>query len=112
MDVTLQMQRLRSCRRHVFNEKNGLKIEPFLGGSFPHVRNGQLSSGFLTLFDVDHDKERAEAQGLESNGSNFDGADPASIDYASNRAISAWYDGQDWFGSLCEKVMEQDWSWN
>ncbi|KAG6754574.1 hypothetical protein POTOM_040363 [Populus tomentosa] len=28
-------------------------------------------------------------------------------------AISAWYDGQDWFNNLlCQKVMEQDWPWN
>lgn len=42
---------------------------------------------FDTVFDVDHYKERAdEAQGLESNVFNFDGADPAaSIDHASNR---------------------------
>ncbi|CAK7351255.1 unnamed protein product [Dovyalis caffra] len=67
---------------------------------------------FDTVFDVDHDKERAEAQGLEPNGFSFDGADPAGVDYALNRAISAWYDGRDWFNSLCKKVMEQDWSWN
>lgn len=28
------------------------------------------------------------------------------------RAISAWYEGRDWFNSLCKRVMEQDWSWN
>lgn len=44
MEVTLQVQRLGSYRRHVFNERNGLKIKTFLGGSFPHVRSGQLSS--------------------------------------------------------------------
>lgn len=38
-----------------------------------------------TVFDVDHDKERAEAQGLEPNGFSFDGADAAGIDYALNR---------------------------
>lgn len=38
-----------------------------------------------TVFDVDHDKERAKAQGLEPNGFNFDGADPAGVDYALNR---------------------------
>lgn len=38
-----------------------------------------------TVFDVDHDKERAQAQGLEPNGFNFDGADSAGIDYALNR---------------------------
>uniref|UniRef100_A0A6N2KX42 starch synthase n=1 Tax=Salix viminalis TaxID=40686 RepID=A0A6N2KX42_SALVM len=30
-----------------------------------------------TVFDVDHDKEKAKAQGLEPNGFSFDGADPA-----------------------------------
>lgn len=29
-----------------------------------------------------------------------------------SRALSAWYDGRDWFNSLCKRVMEQDWSWN
>lgn len=28
------------------------------------------------------------------------------------RALSAWYDGREWFNSLCKHVMEQDWSWN
>ncbi|KAJ6397126.1 hypothetical protein OIU77_022047 [Salix suchowensis] len=65
-----------------------------------------------TVLDVDHDKEKAKAQGLEPNGFSFDGADSAGVDYALNRAISAWYDGRDWFNSLCKKVMEQDWSWN
>ncbi|KAK2974832.1 hypothetical protein RJ640_005616, partial [Escallonia rubra] len=65
-----------------------------------------------TVFDVDHDKERAQAQGLEPNGFNFEGADAGGVDYAVNRALSAWYDGRDWFNSLCKRVMEQDWSWN
>ncbi|XP_024018639.1 starch synthase 3, chloroplastic/amyloplastic [Morus notabilis] len=65
-----------------------------------------------TVFDVDHDKERAQAQGLEPNGFNFDGADNAGVDYALNRAISAWYESRDWFNLLCKTVMEQDWSWN
>lgn len=38
-----------------------------------------------TVFDVDHDKESAEAQGLGPNGFNFDGADTAGVDYALNR---------------------------
>ena len=38
-----------------------------------------------TVFDIDHDKERAQAQGLEPNGFNFDGADAAGVDYALNR---------------------------
>lgn len=93
-----------------------------------------------TVFDVDHDKERAQAQVLEPNGFSFDGADAPGVDYALNRytkpkskltlsliralltgvscflffcrAISAWYDGREWFNSLCKTVMEQDWSWN
>lgn len=79
-------------------------------GSIPVVR--KTGGLYDTVFDVDHDKERAQAQGLEPNGFNFDGADPVGVDYALNRAISAWYDGRDWFNSLCKRVMEQDWSWN
>ncbi|KAL9146664.1 hypothetical protein ABFS82_13G124900 [Erythranthe guttata] len=79
-------------------------------GSIPVVRKtGGLHD---TVFDVDHDLERAQACGLEPNGFNFDGADGAGVDYALNRAISAWYDGREWFDSLCKRVMEQDWSWN
>ncbi|KAM4101812.1 hypothetical protein ACB094_05G173800 [Castanea mollissima] len=79
-------------------------------GSIPVVR--KTGGLYDTVFDVDHDKERAQAQGLEPNGFNFDGADAAGVDYALNRAISAWYGSQDWFNSLCKTVMEQDWSWN
>ncbi|OVA11483.1 Glycosyl transferase [Macleaya cordata] len=79
-------------------------------GSIPVVR--RTGGLYDTVFDVDHDKERAEAQGLEPNGFGFDGADTGGVDYALNRAISAWYDGRDWFNSLCKQVMEQDWSWN
>ncbi|KAI3440149.1 uncharacterized protein J3R85_003759 [Psidium guajava] len=79
-------------------------------GSIPVVR--KTGGLYDTVFDVDHDKERAQAQGLEPNGFNFDGADSAGVDYALNRALSAWYDGRDWFNSLCKRVMEQDWSWN
>lgn len=38
-----------------------------------------------TVFDVDHDKERAEALDLEPNGFNFEGADVSGVDYALNR---------------------------
>ncbi|XP_059624216.1 starch synthase 3, chloroplastic/amyloplastic [Cornus florida] len=79
-------------------------------GSVPVVR--KTGGLYDTVFDVDHDKERAEAQGLEPNGFNFEGADTAGVDYALDRAISAWYDGRDWFNSICKRVMDQDWSWN
>ncbi|KAK4858934.1 hypothetical protein QYF36_023982 [Acer negundo] len=79
-------------------------------GSIPVVR--ETGGLYDTVFDVDHGKERAEAKGLEPNGFSFDGADSAGVDYALNRAISAWYDTRDWFDSLRKRVMEQDWSWN
>lgn len=79
-------------------------------GSIPVVR--KTGGLYDTVFDVDHDHERAKAHGLEPNGFNFEGADPAGVDYALDRAISAWYDGKEWFDSLRKRVMEQDWSWN
>ncbi|XP_078175725.1 starch synthase 3 isoform X1 [Carex rostrata] len=79
-------------------------------GSIPVVR--KTGGLYDTVFDVDNDKERAQAAGVEPNGFNFDGADASGVDYALNRAISAWYDARDWFNSLCKRVMEQDWSWN
>ncbi|KAK7303299.1 hypothetical protein RJT34_14202 [Clitoria ternatea] len=79
-------------------------------GSIPVVR--KTGGLYDTIFDVDHDKDRAQVQGLETNGFSFDGADTGGVDYALNRAISAWYDGRDWFNALCKRVMEQDWSWN
>jgi starch synthase len=91
-----------------------------------------------TVFDVDNDKDRAQAQGLEPNGFSFEGADTNGVDYALGRqvkpikcsinsstltllipcvivnfrAITTFYDARDWFNSLCKRVMEQDWSWN
>lgn len=41
-----------------------------------------------TVFDIDNDKERARAQGLEPNGFSFEGADPSGVDYALNRHVS------------------------
>ncbi|KAL9452162.1 hypothetical protein AB3S75_008037 [Citrus x aurantiifolia] len=79
-------------------------------GSIPVVR--KTGGLYDTVFDVDHDKERAQALDLEPNGFSFDGADSAGVDYALNRAISAYYDGREWLNSLCKTVMEQDWSWN
>ncbi|XP_047164111.1 starch synthase 3, chloroplastic/amyloplastic-like [Vigna umbellata] len=79
-------------------------------GSIPVVR--KTGGLYDTVFDVDHDKDRARAQGVEPNGFNFDGSDAAGVDYALNRAISRWYEERHWFNSLCKTVMEQDWSWN
>nr|CAB40374.1 Starch synthase isoform SS III [Vigna unguiculata] len=79
-------------------------------GSIPIVR--KTGGLYDTVFDVDNDKDRAQVQGLEPNGFSFDGADAGGVDYALNRAISAWYDGREWFNTLCKTVMEQDWSWN
>ncbi|XP_075476740.1 soluble starch synthase 3, chloroplastic/amyloplastic-like isoform X3 [Primulina tabacum] len=79
-------------------------------GLIPIVR--KTGGLYDTVFDADHDKERAQGHGLEPNGFNFDGADAAGVDYALNRAISAWYDGREWLNSLCKRVMQQDWSWN
>ncbi|PKA53519.1 Soluble starch synthase 3, chloroplastic/amyloplastic [Apostasia shenzhenica] len=93
-------------------------------GSIPIVRKTGVSAMtkvkiwtpilglYDTVFDVDDDKERAQSEGLEPNGFNFEGADSAGVDYALNRAISAWYDGREWFNLLCKRVMQQDWSWN
>lgn len=79
-------------------------------GTIPIVR--KTGGLFDTVFDVDNDKERARDRGLEPNGFSFDGADSNGVDYALNRAISAWFDARSWFHSLCKRVMEQDWSWN
>nr|QOW94462.1 SSS [Lilium brownii var. giganteum] len=79
-------------------------------GSIPVVR--KTGGLYDTVFDVDNDKERAQAQGLEPNGFSFDGADSGGVEYALNRAISTWYDNRQLFKSLCKCVMEQDWSWN
>uniref|UniRef100_J3MR14 starch synthase n=1 Tax=Oryza brachyantha TaxID=4533 RepID=J3MR14_ORYBR len=79
-------------------------------GSIPIVR--KTGGLYDTVFDVDHDKDRARVKGLEPNGFSFDGADSNGVDYALNRAISSWFEARDWFHSLCKRVMEQDWSWN
>ncbi|RLM65866.1 starch synthase 3, chloroplastic/amyloplastic-like [Panicum miliaceum] len=81
-------------------------------GSIPIVR--KTGGLYDTVFDVDDDKDRAQAQGLEPNGFSFEGADSSGVDYALDRqvAISTFYDARDWFNSLCKRVMEQDWSWN
>lgn len=40
-----------------------------------------------TVFDVDNDKDRAQAQGLEPNGFSFEGADNSGVDYALDRQV-------------------------
>ncbi|KAG0482789.1 hypothetical protein HPP92_010873 [Vanilla planifolia] len=79
-------------------------------GSIPVVR--KTGGLYDTVFDVDHDKERAQSVGLEPNGFSFEFADSGGVDYALNRAISAWYKSREWLNQLCKRVMEQDWSWN
>jgi starch synthase len=90
-------------------------------GAVPVVR----STGGLrdTVFDVDTDKARAawelegstdwKADGVDqTNGFAFDGTDEGALDYAMNRALDAYYNDREWFRSLQERVMRQDWSWN
>ena len=53
-----------------------------------------FSGLYDTVFDVDTDKERAQARGLEPNGFSFDGADSRGVDYALNRQAQsrrAWF---------------------
>lgn len=45
---------------------------------------------------MDHDKERAQAAGLEPNGFSFEGADPSGVDYALNRSVNKPSD--EWVG--------------
>lgn len=90
-------------------------------GAIPVVRHtGGLKD---TVFDVDHDQARAawelegstdwERDNIEStNGFAFEGTEPEALDYALNRALDAFYNANDWFRSLQERVMKQDWSWN
>ncbi|KAL2641893.1 hypothetical protein R1flu_009480 [Riccia fluitans] len=79
-------------------------------GAIPVVRKtGGLND---TVFDVDHDQDRAREQGLSVNGFSFEAPDASGLDYALNRAISAWYEARGWFEGLCRQVMEQDWTWN
>ena len=90
-------------------------------GSVPVVRQtGGLRD---TVFDVEHDQERAaweihgsddyKKEGMDgTNGFSFEGTDEGSLDYALNRAIDCWYNDREFFHKLQKRVMEQDWSWN
>ena len=52
-------------------------------GTIPVVRRtGGLAD---TVFDVEHDEDRAAALGMVTNGFSFDGSDAAGMDYALNR---------------------------
>ena len=78
-------------------------------GAVPVVRRtGGLND---SVFDVDTDKARAEWLGLDPNGFNFEGTDAGAMDYALNRAISAWWEAREWYQQLQARCMRQDWSW-
>lgn len=76
---------------------------------FPPCRTGGLND---TVFDLDHDPERAAREGLQPNGYSFEGTDAGAVDYAMNRALDHWYDDRQSWNALARTVMEQDWSWN
>ncbi|GIL75551.1 hypothetical protein Vretifemale_5321 [Volvox reticuliferus] len=79
-------------------------------GTIPVVRK---TGGLVdTVFDVDHDEDRARMQGMETNGFSFEGTDFAGMDYALNRALSCWYSDKSLWHSLRRRAMMQDWSWN
>ncbi|KAK2076899.1 hypothetical protein QBZ16_005127 [Prototheca wickerhamii] len=78
-------------------------------GTVPIVRRtGGLND---TVFDVDHDEERAAAEGMAVNGFSFEGTDAPGIDYALNRALDAWQNERAWFYELAQRDMRIDWSW-
>ena len=72
-------------------------------------RTGGLAD---TVYDVDHDRERAAEAGLEPNGFSFDGTDAAGMDYALNRSLTAWYNDAEGWRALATRGMRQDWSWS
>ncbi|KDD76564.1 hypothetical protein H632_c181p4 [Helicosporidium sp. ATCC 50920] len=78
-------------------------------GAVPVVRaTGGLKD---TVFDLDHDTERARAAGHEPNGFVFEGTDAPGVDYALNRALSLWYTDRAAWDALVARVMAIDWSW-
>jgi starch synthase len=79
-------------------------------GAVPVVRKtGGLND---TVFDLDHDRERAQREGLQPNGYSFEGTDASAVDYAINRALDHWYNDRNSWNNLARTVMDQDWSWN
>jgi starch synthase len=79
-------------------------------GTVPVVRRtGGLAD---TVFDVDNDRERAAAAGLQPNGFNFEGTDAGAMDYGLNRAVDLFYNRRAEFRQLQSTCMAQDWSWN
>jgi len=78
-------------------------------GTVPVVRRtGGLAD---TVYDVDHDEERAAAAGMRTNGFMFDSTDAAGMDYALNRAISMFYNDRPGWNTIVARIMQQDWSW-
>jgi len=59
-----------------------LRFNLALKGFFMHA-----AGLYDTVFDVDNDKDRAQAQGLEPNGFSFEGADSSGVDYALDRQV-------------------------
>jgi len=79
-------------------------------GTVPVVRRtGGLAD---TVFDVDNDRERAAAAGVQPNGFNFEGTDAGAMDYGLNRAVDLFYNKRSDFRQLQATCMAQDWSWN
>jgi len=79
-------------------------------GTVPVVRK---TGGLIdTVFDVDDDWERAQLQGLETNGFSFSGDKDNDIDYALDRAMMMYASDPDRWADLVGTVMRQDWGWS
>jgi starch synthase len=64
----------------------------------------------VTVFDVDHNRERAQREGLQLNGYSFEWTDASAVDYAMNRALDHWYNARELWNNLARTVIDQDWS--
>jgi starch synthase len=72
-------------------------------------RTGGLAD---TVFDVDHDAQRARAAGHDgTNGYAFDGTDAPALEYGLDRAIAAYYGDRAAWEALRGRCMASDWSW-